>query len=121
MALEKDDLQAIADLLKGGKERSVQVADRDSFASFTSGLRDNWPFLMALFAVGFWVVTNIMQINNINISQDGKIDSNASDIKSLSTDFKTFTDGQSSSNSEVIRRLDSLQKDINILTGNNHD
>lgn len=96
--------------------------DSDSFASFTGGLRSNWYFVMAIFAVGFWIVTNVNDSKNTNIIQDGKIDGNAKAVEILTTNVTTLTTEMHTNqreadgvNSEIIRRLDLLQKDVDTL------
>lgn len=109
MALEAPDIEAIKALLVN--------RPGDSFASFTSDLRKNWMFIMALFAVGFWIVTNVLQINSINLTQDRDIKMNTTDIRDLTNTLDTWQQDQNTSNAEIVRKLDSLQKDIDILSG----
>lgn len=89
----------------------VNVQDKDSFASFTNGLRQNWTFVLALFAVGFWIVQSVFAINAINATQTKDIEANSKAIDEI----RAAIDRQDQSNAEIIRRLDNVQKDIEII------
>lgn len=125
MAIELEDLKVIAEMMKAPQPvphhtqpvSVVPVRDKDSFAAFTMGLKDNWIFLMALFGFGMWLVTNVFQMNTVNLSQDKDIDSNTKNIQTLTTTFDGWRTDQNSSNAEIVRKLDSLQKDIDVLSG----
>lgn len=128
MAIELEDLKVIAEMMKTPQPSQhpaphstpvpvVQVKDRDSFASFTTGLKDNWVFLMALFGFGMWLLTNIFQINTTNLSQDKNITTLELNQQQITTTVNTFVTDQNASNAEIVRKLDSLQKDIDIISG----
>ncbi len=96
--------------------------DRDSFASFTGGLRNNWIFVIALFGVGFWIVTNVNESKNLNTIQDGKIESTVRAIEvltqnmnDLTTESRANVRSNDNTNSEILRRLDLVQKDIDFI------
>ena len=118
--LKEEDLKnfkALREIFTEEKKR-----DQDSFATFSSGLRNNWIFVLALFAVGWWVVTNTNESKNINSNQDQALLVIEKSIETLGTDLislrKEMSDNSKANvetNNEILRRLDLLQKDIEIV------
>lgn len=102
-----------------------QVKDADSFASLTTNVRNNWPIILALASLLFWGFNLLSNINAVNADQDRRITTNAQDIGKLAdtvADYARTTDTRldnaSSNDNDIIRRLDSLAKDIEIIKGN---
>ena len=128
MKVDLETLKAMKEILThqhvGEVVPVAPVKDRDSFASFTGGLRENWVFVVALFSVGFWLISNTFQIQNVNEQQDTRIESNAAAIINLNKEFESFEEDTGNAfeandviNNEIIRRLDALQKDIEVIKG----
>lgn len=128
MEIDDKTLEAIREInrmMQGPPAPPIQMHDRDSFASFTSGLRNNWMFVMAMVAVMMWGFNKLSTIDSINVDQDRRISTNAQDIAALTGNISNLTsavdtkfDNLSNTNNDVIRRLDSLQKDIDVIKGN---
>lgn len=98
--------------------------DRDSFAEFTGGLRQNWVFVIALFSIGFWLISNTFEIQNQNQQQDTRIESAETAIVNLNKQYEGLRDDTgdgfeavNTTSNEIIRRLDALQKDIEVIKG----
>lgn len=98
--------------------------DKDSFATFTGGLRQNWVFVLALFGVGFWIITNVLDNKSIDASQDASIQANAQAIINLNETFEDRKvvvdqklDDTNNTSNEIIRKLDAVAKDIEIIKG----
>lgn len=96
--------------------------DHDTFGMLTGGLRNNWPLLMALFGIGWWIITSVSASQNINVVQDGKIEATAKavseltiNVTSLANQFQTNVRANDTANNEILRRLDLVQKDIDII------
>jgi hypothetical protein len=75
------------------------------------GLRNNWMFVTALAAVAFWLTQNIFDIKTVNTTQTGDITENKARIEKLE---ESIEDNRQTS-SEIIRRLDAVQKDIEVI------
>jgi hypothetical protein len=106
-----------------GEVVPVQAApSRDSFAVFTDGLKNNWIFVMAVFAVGMWMFNSINDQKSANAFQDVQIKTNiedisqnAADIEQLDKNLSTLNQSQVAGYNELVRRLDSLQASIDAL------
>lgn len=99
-----------------------KTTDHDSFAALTGGLKNNWVLLMAIFAIGGWVVTNLNDTKNVNVLQDSRIESNEKAVEAIGISVTTLTNEMrnnvninNSTNNEILRRLDLVQKDIEII------
>lgn len=125
--IDLETLQMVKDMMTHkhyGEVTPVHLSqkDHDSFADFTSGLRQNWVFVIALFSVGFWLISNTFETQNINQQQDNRIESNAAAIVNINKSFEGFQvdtraafQNVGDTNNEIIRRLDALQKDIEVI------
>lgn len=122
--MKKEDVElikTIAEVMKPGSNSQPAVPvvsvpqDRDSFANLTGGLRQNWPLILALFGFGMWLMNAINDSQTTNLNQQNEIDRNTAAIQELKS---LVTDGQTA-NAEIIRKLDNLQKDVDILNGKN--
>lgn len=113
--LDLEDVRTIMDLVNGGKSTQTVVptmqVDKDSFSAFTGGLSKGWPFILTVGSIGFWMVQSIYGINSTLTQHDARITQNAEAIKAIDMKLDTFT----VSNNEIIRRLDNMQKDLDIL------
>lgn len=96
--------------------------DHDSFASFTGGLRNNWVFVMAVVAIAWWIINSVTNAQNINVIQDSKIESTVkaitdltSNVNNLTNQVQTNVRTSDAANNEIVRRLDLVQKDIDII------
>lgn len=119
-AIDLETIRAIKELLGNShRQDAVPVVsvprDRDSFATFTGGLRENWVFVMALFAIGIWGTNQLSDINAVNITQQNQIDQNIKQLEVLTTAFNASQQAANTSSNEIVRRLDNMQKDIEII------
>lgn len=130
MKIDIEQLKLIKELLASPHQNMGEIVpvhpakDRDSFAEFTGGLRQNWVFVIALFSIGFWLISNTFEIQNQNQQQDTRIESTETAILNLNKQFETFEQETGNSleatsviNNEIIRKLDALQKDIEVIKG----
>lgn len=98
-----EEIKKLAQALKAG--------DKDSFASFTSGLRSNWVFIIGIFALATWVFNNFTGQTTTNLQQDARIDaltSNVSQLTSTVASLATRVDG----GNETLNRL---QQDVAVI------
>ena len=109
-------LKGLKDLSSGKDTQSVvptMQVDKDSFASFTSGVAKGWPFFLAMASIAFWLIQSIFGINSTLAQHDSRIMQSAEAVKGIEAKI----DIQTISGNEIIRRLDNLQKDLEILKG----
>lgn len=111
----------LAKELLGGKKPE----DRDTFATFTGGLRENWIFVMAVMGVFFWVNTQINSNIQTDARQDTHIQSLIETVQQLTENMGVLNgkvdstvDAQSVTNSEIIRKLDALQTTVEFIKAN---
>lgn len=112
--LDIDDIRVIQELMGGPRTQTavptVQV-QKDSFDTFTGGLSKGWPFILAMCSIAFWLIQSIIGINSTLQQHDTRITQNVEAIKSIDSKL----DANVVSNNDIIRRLDNLQKDVEIL------
>lgn len=53
---------------------ALKANDHDSFATFRGGLRENWPFFIAIVGVAMWVFNSFGNQVTTNLQQDARID-----------------------------------------------
>lgn len=115
--LTLEDVITIVDKVAGRSSQTqtavptVQVQKPDSFESLTSGAMKGWPFIMFVLVIGYTVVTNFNTITSTNENQDQRIQQNAEAIRSIEGKL----DDATTASNEIIRRLDNLQKDLELL------
>lgn len=113
--LDIDDIRTIQELIGGKSTQTVvptmQVPTQDSFSSFTGGITKGWPFILAMVSIAFWITQSIYGINSTLLQHDNRITQNTEAVKQI--DGKL--DQASQSNSDIIRRLDSLQTAVDTL------
>jgi exonuclease VII small subunit len=104
---------------------SQVASDRDSFATFTGGLRENWIFVGAVFAAAMWLFNGQSDARNVDTIQQTAIDANAAQITALESKLDDLEqslndkfDEAADLNAEVIRRLDSVQREVEIINAN---
>jgi hypothetical protein len=124
MKIDIETLKAMKDIMTPPNQHMGQVVpvstpDKDSFSTFTSGLRDNWIFVMAIFAFSLWLLQNINTVTATNNYQDTQIKTNIEDISQAQADIEqnekniqTVNSSQITNYNDVIRRLDQLQASI---------
>lgn len=113
--LDIDDIRTIMEVM-GNKSQSQTVVptmqvDKDSFSSFTGGLQKGWPFILAISSIVFWLMQSIFGINSTLIAHDTRITNNTGKIIAIENKL----DSIDVASNEIIRRLDNLQKDLEIL------
>lgn len=103
---------------------TAAVHEKDSFSSFVGGVRQNWIFIAAMISVLFWGFNQLSAIDTVNADQDRRITTSAQDLATLTNTMSEFIktvdnkfDTQGDNMNEIIRRLDSLQKDVDIIKG----
>lgn len=119
MKVDLEQLKAIKELLgQQSTQNAVPVVsvpqDKDSFASFTGGLRQNWVFVMAIVATGLWFVNSIADGRSTDMAQQNDIDAATAAIVEIKATLDSFESG----NTEILRRLDAVQKDIEFIKNN---
>lgn len=116
-SLSIEQVMAIVDRVKGTSTQTavptVQVP-KDSFTSTVDGITKGWPFLLAMASIAFWLMQSIYGINATLQQHDTRITTNADAVKSIETKL----DSASVANSDIIRRLDSLQTAVDNLKAN---
>lgn len=110
--IDIETLRAVADAMKSHR---TTTHDSDSFADLTSGLRKNWIFLGALAVGAMWVIGGINTASSINQTQETKIAETAQAIINLNKSFDEFKGVTDNNYNELIRRMDSFQKDIEFI------
>lgn len=105
-----------------GEVVPVHTQQKDTFSIFTGGLRDNWPFVLAVVGVSLWLINSNNEQKNINAFQDVQIKTNAEDIAALTVSISQVNTGLQTSNTnhlnsynELIRKIDGLQAAIEAL------
>lgn len=104
------DIQKIAIALKG--------SDHDSFATFTSGLRNNWVFLIAIMGVAMWVFNNFSGQTATNLQQDAKIEALTANMGQLTATVSTLAaqvEGESKNQSQIQQDIALIKADINTI------
>lgn len=120
MKVDLEQLKAMRELF-GSQQSNTQPAvpvisvpqDHDSFASTRNALKENWIFLAALFGAGMWILNAINTGQTTDINQQNEINRNTAAISEL----KQFVLAGQTANQEIIRKLDILQRDVDILNG----
>jgi len=128
MKVDLETLKAIKELMVQPNQHMGQVVpiaptrEKDSFISFTDGLRSNWIFVMALVAGGMWLINSANAQQRINDFQNTEIESsiediaqNTADIKKLDVNMQTLNATQVANYNDIIRRMDALQASIENL------
>lgn len=119
--LTSEDIRALADAINDRRGTqavvpTIQVPnDRDSFATAGNFLRANWPILVTLAAAILYIPNQFSDISSVNRAQDLEIERNEKEIAEIAAAFNTFQDGQNTANSEIVRRLDKIQTDVETL------
>lgn len=128
MKIDIETLKAMKDIMTPPNQHMGQVVpvtsppDKDSFTTFTSGLRDNWIFVMAIFAFSLWLLQNINTVTAKNDYQDTQIETNIQDIEQAHVDIQqmeknvqTLDNVQTANYNDVVRKLDQLQASIDAI------
>lgn len=127
MKIDLEQMKAMKELFSNDHVGQIvplhrQTPDKDSFSVFTSGLRENWIFVMAIFAFSLWLLQNINTVTATNDSQDRQIQTNVADISQLQVDLdqtekniQTLNNIQTANYNDLVRRLDSLQSSIDAV------
>lgn len=129
MKIDIETLKAMKDIMTPPNQHMGQVVpvtppdrDKDSFSTFTSGLRDNWIFVMAIFAFSLWLLQNINTVTATNDFQTTQIETNIEDISQAQADIdqnekniQTVNASQITNYNDVVRRLDQLQTSIDAV------
>ena len=125
MKVDLETLKAMKDLMTHphmGEIVPVGTQDKDSFAMFRGGLKDNWIFIGAVFSIAWFVFNSINdgkavdQTQNTQIQANVKaIESNAKDIQLLNNNVQTLNTNHLNSNNELIRKIDALQTAVDSL------
>lgn len=127
MKIDLETLKAVKEMMTHHHMGEVvpvgrQNRNEDSFSVFTEGLRSNWVFVVALVAVGMWVVNGLNDQRSVNAFQDVQIKANvaditknAADIEQLDKNLSALNQSQVANYNELVRRLDSLQASIDAL------
>lgn len=105
-----DEIKKLAQALKG--------ADHDSFATFRGGLRENWPFVMAVVGLAVWLFTNFSGQTTLNLQQDAKIDTLTTNMASLTLTVESLANQQDSDNenqSKIQQDIALIKADINTI------
>lgn len=124
--IDINTIKAIRELIASFQIMPTQrTEDKDSFASFTGGLRNNWMFVIATFTFVAWLINSNSNIRTVNLTQDTQIAQSAQAIVNLNNDYQTNknkveskfeqTDGVSA---EILLKLTSIQKDIDSIRAN---
>jgi hypothetical protein len=124
MKIDIETLKAMKDIMTPPNQHMGQVVpvatpDKDSFTTFTSGLRDNWIFVMAIFAFSLWLLQNMNAVSATNDYQDRQIQTNVEDIAQAQLDIdqnekniQTVNSSQITNYNDLVRRLDQLQASV---------
>lgn len=125
MKIELEDVIKLKEAFSNqhmGEIVPVHGQDKDSFASFRGGLKDNWIFIGAVFALGMFVFNNLNDGKATDIAQDNKIEANAILIQENSKAIDQLTQNLQSTNTnyitgynEIIRKIDSIQTAVDTL------
>lgn len=127
MKIDIETLKAMKEIMTPPNQHMGQVVpvtsqNKDSFSTFTSGLRDNWIFVMAIFAFSLWLLQNINTVTAKNDYQDTQIETNIQDIEQAHVDIQqmeknvqTLDNVQTANYNDVVRRLDQLQASIDAV------
>lgn len=108
--MSEEDIKKLAVALRG--------SDRDSFASFTSGLRSNWVFIIAMFAVATWVFNSFTSQTTVNLQQDARIDTLTSNMSQLTATVESLAsqvDGDNESQNAIQQDIALIKADINTI------
>lgn len=108
--MSEEDIKKLAAALKGG--------DRDSFASFTSGLRSNWVFIIAVFAMATWIFNSFTGQTTTNLQQDARIDTLTSNVAQLTSTvggLASQVDGDNKTQNEIQQDIALIKADINTI------
>ncbi|MBL0320487.1 MAG: hypothetical protein IPP74_14525 [Alphaproteobacteria bacterium] len=101
--MSEEDIKKLATALKGG--------DRDSFASFTSGLRTNWVFIIAVAGVAMWVFNSFSAVDAVNVQQDAQIQAITVSITQLTANVVALTAKSEADN----QNQNLIQQDIALI------
>lgn len=125
MKVDLETMKVIKELLTHqhyGEIVPTHAAPKDTFSEFTSGLRNNWVFVIAVIGFSLWLLNSINGVQNINTFQDAQIKTNIADISQnatnidqLNKNITTLNQSQITNYNELVRRLDSLQSSIDAL------
>lgn len=122
--IDLEQLKLMKELIEGKPNTTTVVPtmqvpnDRrqsDSFISAGNFLRSNWPILVTLAAAIFYIPSQFSAIASIDKAQDLRIDTNTQNIQTLTKAFEDSQDAQTTQNSEIVRKLDRLQIDIETI------
>ena len=119
--LTLEEVLAIVDKVGGRNTQmqtavpTVQVQKPDSFEVLTGGILKGWPFITMLVGSVLWISQSIFSINSTLQAHDTRIIANTAAIKAVEDRADSQAVAQNASNNDVVRRLDNLQKDVDIL------
>lgn len=123
--IDIETIKMVKELLGATGNANTPPGDRDSFASFIGGLRENWVFVLAMMGAFFWLNTHINSNIQTNSQQDTHIQSLIETVQQLTENMgvlnekvDTVTSGQNVVNNEIIRRLDALQTTVEFIKAN---
>lgn len=111
--MNDQDIQKLALALKGG--------DKDSFAMFRGGLKDNWIFLVAVVAGITWLFNNFNSGSEINLRQDSDIKSLTSNLAELTVTVGALADQVDKDNdgqTQMQQDIALIKADINTIKDN---
>lgn len=101
--MTQEDIQEIVKALKKG--------DQDSFATFTSGLRNNWVFLIAMVGVAMWIFNQFNLNSSTDQRQDFEIQKTSENVAALVDTIDNLATAQT--NSSILSNQ--IQQDIALI------
>lgn len=108
--MSDEEIKKLAAVLKGG--------DKDSFASFTTGLRSNWPFLIGVIGAAMWVFTNFNSQSALDLQQNAKIDTLTTSMSQLTLTVESLANRQendSKNQGQIQQDIALIKADINTI------
>jgi len=126
MKIDLEQLQAMKELLTHQRMGEVvpvhNNTQKDTFSIFTDGLRSNWIFVMALVAVGMWLINGSNEQRSVNAFQDVQLKTTVEDIAQANSDIdqntkniQTLNATQVTNYNDIVRRMDALQNAVDGL------
>lgn len=112
-----EDVLAIVDKVAGRNTQTqtavptVQVQRPDSFEILTGGILRGWPLITGILALAAF----LFNMNSAIQAHEANITANTHAIQQIETKLDSQATVNNTNNNEVVRRLDNLQKDVDIL------